>query len=162
MYVEELGETVRAGLPNRGQNSVPTGAEGPGWACTGWAGQGVGGGMPGQHLPARGSEWGLTWEAARVKWRSSGNARQPWGDALPVLLFLEYKVHTFTLPCAVRDSCPMLPALCYSFHSQPAARWLEGVACPAPTSPRVSRFHSSCSLSQWPREGFLLPALPAS
>lgn len=39
-------------------------------------------GGSGQPLPVRGAEWGLALEAARVEWRSSGNARQLRDDVL--------------------------------------------------------------------------------
>lgn len=65
--VEELGETVRAGL-KQGTETVSTDAEDPEGACRGWAGLGERV-VSGQHLPIRGSDSGGSQGEVEVQWK---------------------------------------------------------------------------------------------
>lgn len=141
--VEELGETVRAGLKQGTETLFPQMLR----TQKGHAQAGQGGGR-GCRLASTSPSEGLTQEAAGVRWRSSGNARQLRGDVLscpPPSLSIKYTPRRHS--CAVRTAASRLPALCYSFHSAGCGSGgLAGWPARAPTLPG-SRFHSSQSES---------------
>ena len=130
--VEELGETVRAGLKQGTETLFPQMLR----TRKGHAEAGQGGGR-GWCLASNSPSEGLTQEAARVRWRSSGNARQLRGDVLscpPPSLSIKYTPRRHSCAARTAASAAARPLLFFPLRRL-RLWWLGGVACPGPHPP---------------------------